>query len=376
MTIFIGGAWPYANGSLHLGHIIALLPGDVLARYFRQKGENVLYVSGSDCNGTPIAIRAREENVDPSVIADRYHLEFAECFKQLGFTYDWYTRTDSPFHHQIVQELFLMLVENGFIYKKKVEQTYCEHCEQFLPDRYVEGDCPNCGKPARGDQCDHCSAIIDPIDLKNTRCKLCGHSPITKPTEHLYFALSRFQNDIQKLLEQARETGSWRENTIGLTQRYLNEGLEDRAATRDLPLGVSVPVPGFANKKIYVWIEAVSGYFSASREWAQHTGRSWEKYWEEDTTAYYVHGKDNIPFHTIIWPAILKGVGGLHIPDYILSSEYLTLEKRKYFSQGTFEFTICYFLSNINIQLWKLCFKPHIQLTIRNDTSKRFLNKF
>ena len=145
----------------------------------------------------------------------------------------------------------------------------------------------------------------------------------------MYFALSRFQNDIQKLLEQARETGSWRENAIGLTQRYLNEGLEDRAATRDLPLGVSVPVPGFANKKIYVWIEAVSGYFSASREWAQHTGRSWEKYWEEDTTAYYVHGKDNIPFHTIIWPAILKGVGGLHIPDYILSSEYLTLEKRK-----------------------------------------------
>lgn len=329
MSIFIGGAWPYANGSLHLGHLVALLPGDVLARYYRLKGEEVLYVSGSDCNGTPIAIRARDEKVLASEIAGRYHSEFVDCFKQLGFTYDLYTRTDSPHHHRIVQELFSKLVYHGYIYRKEVEQTYCKHCEQFLPDRFVEGDCPNCGKSARGDQCDYCSALLDPIDLLNKRCKLCSHTPIVKSTEHLYLALSEFQEVIQKALGHAKETGEWRENAVGLTLRYLEEGLQDRAASRDLPIGVPVPVEGFEDKKIYVWIEAVSGYYSASREWSELTGGKWETFWSDDTTAYYVHGKDNIPFHTIIWPAILNGVGGLHTPDRIISSEYLTLEKKK-----------------------------------------------
>jgi methionyl-tRNA synthetase len=329
MTIFIGGAWPYANGSLHLGHLVSLLPGDVLARYFRLKGEDVLYVSGSDCNGTPITIRAREEDVSPKEIADRYHQEFEQCFKQLGFTYDWYTRTDSHNHHKVVQELFLKLVDHGFIYSKEVEQTFCETCQQFLPDRYVEGDCPNCGKPARGDQCDYCSALLNPVDLVRRKCKLCGSEPVTKPAEHLYFSLSKFQEGIQALLDNARKAGQWRVNAIGLTERYLNEGLVDRAVTRDLPIGVSVPVQGFEDKKIYVWIEAVSGYYSASREWAEKNGTDWGKFWSDDAIAYYVHGKDNIPFHTIIWPAILKGVGGLKTPDRIISSEYLTLEKRK-----------------------------------------------
>ncbi|PFR18810.1 methionine--tRNA ligase, partial [Bacillus cereus] len=177
MSIFIGGAWPYVNGSLHLGHVASLLPGDILARYYRAKGEHVLYVSGSDCNGTPIAIRAKQEGVTAKEIADHYHEEFQRCFQHLGFTYDCYTRTDTQHHHETVQKIFLRLLEEDFIYKKTVEQAYCETCTQFLPDRYVEGICPHCHEPSRGDQCDACSAILDPLDLLEKKCKLCGNTP-------------------------------------------------------------------------------------------------------------------------------------------------------------------------------------------------------
>ncbi|WP_203288861.1 methionine--tRNA ligase [Metabacillus sp. cB07] len=327
MSIFIGGAWPYANGSLHIGHIASLLPGDLLARYYRLKGEKVLYVSGSDCNGTPISIRARQENVDAAVIADRYHREFSDCFKKLGFTYDCYTRTDSLHHHRTVQEIFLSLLENGALYEKETWQVYCGHCEQFLPDRYVEGVCPSCSSRARGDQCDVCSAILDPLDLIDKECKLCGHEPEARETAHYYFSLSSLQSALE---EYALDNGSnWRENAVNLTKRYLAEGLQDRCATRDLPIGVPVPVKGYEKKKIYVWIEAVSGYLSASRLWAEETGQDWEEFWTDDTTSYYVHGKDNIPFHTIIWPGILTALGGLKRPEHIISSEYVTLEKRK-----------------------------------------------
>lgn len=329
-NIFIGGAWPYANGSLHLGRLASLLPGDVLARYFRAKGEQVLYVSGSDCHGTPVAVQAIQEGVTPRDIADRYHGEFAKCFEQLGFSYDLYTRTDQEFHHAVVQELFLKLLDNGHLYRKTSQQTYCETDRRFLPDRYVEGDCPVCGSRARGDQCDVCSTILDPLDLSNRTCKICGNPPVERPTEHYYVSLSHFQAELADDLDNAQ---GWRENALQLTRRYLEEGLQDRAATRDLAWGVDVPVPGFEDKKIYVWIEAVSGYLSASKQWAAETGGDWEPFWlngREDITAYYVHGKDNIPFHTLIWPALLKGVGGLHVPDRIISCEYMTLEGKKF----------------------------------------------
>lgn len=330
MSIFIGGAWPYANGSLHLGHIASLLPGDILARYYRLKGEEVLYVSGSDCNGTPISIKARQEGVSPKDIADQYHEEFFNCFARLGFSYDCYTRTDSEHHHRVVQQIFLKLLSENLIYKKEIEQAYCEKDEQFLPDRYVEGICPNCGNQARGDQCDYCSAILDPLELMNKKCKLCRNEPIIKQTEHFYFSLSSFQTELDEYVKKAKQDKAWRANAIGLTERYINEGLEDRGVSRDLPVGVSVPVAGYEDKKIYVWIEAVSGYFSASKLWAIENGRDDSLFWREDTKKYYVHGKDNIPFHTIIWPAILYGIGEKGaLPNHIISNEYLTLEKKK-----------------------------------------------
>ncbi|WP_219836758.1 methionine--tRNA ligase [Paenibacillus sp. R14(2021)] len=329
-NIFIGGAWPYANGSLHLGRLASLLPGDVLARYYRARGDKVLYVSGSDCHGTPVAVQAAQEGVSPKAVASRYHEEFVDCFEKLGFSYDLYTRTDQEFHHRVVQDLFLQLLENGWLYKKTVQQSFCETDQRFLPDRYVEGTCPVCGNRARGDQCDYCSTLLDPSDLTDKTCKLCGNPPVDRPAEHYYLALSRFQ---AALADYAKDHPEWRENAIQITKRYLEEGLQDRAVTRDLSWGVSVPVPGFEDKKIYVWIEAVSGYLSASQQWAEENSGSWTDFWvdgNEPITAYYVHGKDNVPFHTLIWPAILMGAGGLHLPDRIVSCEYMTLEGKKF----------------------------------------------
>ena len=329
MGILIGGAWPYANGSLHLGHIAALLPGDILARYYRLKGEEVLYISGSDCNGTPISIRANQENTTVTAIADRYHHEFVRCFHQLGFTYDFYTRTDAQHHHEAVQQLFLKLLEKGYLYKKSIEQAYCTVDEQFLPDRFVEGICPNCGAKARGDQCDSCSAILDPLDLVDKKCKICGSSPEIRETEHFYFSFSHFQQQLEHFVDMAETDGRWRDNAIQLTKRYLKEGVPDRAVTRDLPNGIDVPVKGFQGKKIYVWIEAVAGYYTASLEWAKQKGLNVEKWWNDSAVSYYVHGKDNIPFHTVIWPALLMGLSIPSLPTHIISNEYLTLEKRK-----------------------------------------------
>lgn len=329
MSIFIGGAWPYANGSLHLGHVAALLPGDILARYYRQKGEKVLYVSGSDCNGTPISIRAQQENTSVQEIADRYHAEFSQCFSKLGFSYDLFTRTDAKHHHASVQEIFLSLLQKGYLSKKTVEQAYCQKNNQFLPDRFVEGICPYCKQRARGDQCDHCSSILDPLELEDKRCKICGEEPVIKKTEHFYFAFSNFQNELENYVKQAEDNQLWNENAVSLTKRYLREGLPDRAVTRDLPNGIDVPLEGFEGKKIYVWIEAVAGYLTASMEACKAKGLHVDDYWNSETISYYVHGKDNIPFHTVIWPSILLGLGRNSLPTHIVSSEYLTLEKRK-----------------------------------------------
>lgn len=342
---FIGGAWPYANGSLHIGHIAGLIGGDILARYFRLKGDEVLYVSGSDCHGTPIAIKAAQQGVNPEAITNHYHLEFSEAFKKLGFSYDLYTRTDTLEHHNFVKEVFAKLYENKVIYPKCIDQTYCVKCEQFLPDRFIEGICPHCGNVARGDQCDFCSNLLEPLELKNKICKLCGSEPIVKETEHLFLDLSKYQNILEQYVKDSK---NWRENSKALTERYLKEGLVERAVTRDLPWGIEVPIEGFENKKVYVWIDAVCGYISASKQWGDKREIDWKRFWQEDVVSYFVHGKDNIPFHSLILPAILLELK-LHLPDYMVSSEYLTLEGRKISTSRNWAIWVPYIIENYNI---------------------------
>ncbi|HEY9058918.1 MAG TPA: methionine--tRNA ligase [Pseudobacteroides sp.] len=327
MKVFIGGAWPYANGSLHIGHIAALLPGDVLARYFRLKGFEVCYAAGSDCHGTPIEIRAGREGVLPEEIANRYHDEFMDCFNKLGFTYDIYAKTNDSHHIYFVQQFFKELLKSGYIYSKSIEQVFCTVCNKFLPDRFVAGKCPNCGNSAKGDQCDSCGSLLDSSYLNEKLCGICGETPIYKESEHLFLALSKLEHFIKEYVDGC--SSGWRNNAVGLSRRYIDEGFPDRAVTRDLEWGISVPVEGFENKKIYVWVDAVLGYLSASKNWAETSGVSWEALWGESSVHYYVHGKDNIPFHTIILPALLKANGDLHLPDRIVSSEYLTLEGKK-----------------------------------------------
>ncbi len=328
--ILIGGAWPYANGSLHLGHIAALLPGDVLARYFRMTGAHVLYVSGSDCHGTPISVKAASEGVSPAVVAQRYHDEFKQTFEAIGFSYDIYTATMCTFHKEEVRKFFSTLDEKGLLYAKPVKMAFCVHCNRFLPDRYIVGTCYNCGSTAaRGDQCDECSLLVDVEKLINMKCTLCGHEPEIRETEHLFLGLSQFQEALEELLE--RSSSRWRDNAVALTRRYLKEGLKDRAVTRDLDWGIDVPIKGFEDKKIYVWFEAVLGYLTASMEWANERGDTslWRDFWGPQSTSYFIHGKDNIPFHTLILPSLLMGLDFASLPHYVLSSEYLTIEGKK-----------------------------------------------
>lgn len=333
-NIFIGAAWPYANGSLHLGRVSSLLGADIIARYYRLKGHGVLLVSGSDCHGTPIAVEAEKQKISPEEISEKYHKEFVKnLIEDLKFSYDLYTKTTTKNHREVVQDVFLTLHKKGYIYPKTEKLPYCSKCERFLPDRYIEGGCPFCdSKNARGDQCDDCGKLLDPSDLISPACKTCGEKPEWKDSEHFFFKLSAFEEKLKKWVEKNNK--NWRANSQKVTLGLINQGLKDRAITRDTEWGVPIPLPGYENKKIYVWFEAVSGYLSASKEWAlsQNNKNAWQDFWTNNSIkAYYVHGKDNILFHTIIWPAILLAYDEkLHLPDYIISSEYLNLEKKQF----------------------------------------------
>ena len=326
-NILIGGAWPYANGSLHIGHIAGLLPGDVLARYHRAIGDHVYYVSGSDCHGTPVALRAKKENRTPQEVSDFYHEEFAACFEKLGFSYDVYTKTSAREHQEFVREFHQKLYESKYVYEKEVPQAYCESCDTFLADRFVLGQCPTCGKDTRGDQCDACGAVLEPENLVEPICAVCGRPVSFRNSKHLYIAITELQNELQALVDHHP---NWRKNAIAFTNKYLHEGLRDRALTRDLAWGINVPKEGYESKTIYIWAENVLGYLSASKAAADSRGADFHALWGDDAKHYYVHGKDNIPFHTIILPSLLLGNGGKwRLPDQIVSSEYLTLEGRK-----------------------------------------------
>lgn len=339
-NILVAVAWPYANSRLHLGHVAgAYLPADIFARYHRAKGDKVLMVSGSDQHGTPVTIRAEAEGKTPAEVAEFYHRTFVEDFEKLGISWDLFTTTRTANHQKIAQEMFLRLYEKGYIYKQSVSQPWCEKCRRFLPDRYVEGTCPLCKSPnARGDQCEQCGKPMNPTELVGARCRTCGTAPDYKESEHFFLKLSAFE---QPLLTWLKTKTFWRTNVLNFSTRYLEEGLHDRAITRDIEWGIPVPLPGYPGKRLYVWFEAVIGYLSASIEWAEKSGNpdAWRPFWEDEGHGYYFIGKDNIPFHTIVWPAMEMGngakenpesIGCLKLPYDVPANEFLTIESQKF----------------------------------------------
>lgn len=326
-NIVIGGAWPYTNGSLHIGHIAALLPGDVIARYYRAKGERVFYVSGSDCHGTPITIRAAQEHTTPQEISERYHREFCEVFAKLGFSYDLYTKTTDARHRAFVTAFHQKLYEGKYVQERTVKQAFCPACQKALADRLIVGTCPKCGAATRGDQCDCCGEVLDAETIDDARCADCGSAVEFQSTTQLYLLISRLEKELRTFLAAHPY---WRRNAAAFTKRYIDEGLRDRAITRDLDWGIDVPKAGYEDKKIYIWAENVLGYLSATAVLCAQRGVDFSEVYGENARHYYVHGKDNIPFHTIILPSLLLAHGeGLRLPDDIISSEHLTLEGRK-----------------------------------------------
>ncbi|MDE0267555.1 MAG: methionine--tRNA ligase [Acidimicrobiaceae bacterium] len=330
--VLVAVAWPYASGSRHLGHLAGVyLPADIYARFQRLKGNDVLMVSGSDVHGTPITVRADTEGVAPSEIADRSHSEFCQQWNALGITFDLYTTTGTPNHTAATQEMFLSHLKKGFIYKKASEQFYDPVAERFLPDRYINGVCPHCMyEEARGDQCENCGRPLDPVDLLKPRSKITGSEPVMRSTEHFYFRFSDLSEDVAKWL---RTRKGWRPHVLNSSLGWTDEGLQDRAVTRDLDWGIELPVDDLGEGKcIYVWYDAVIGYLSASKEWAAQNGDTdrWKRWWQNDDALHvYFLGKDNIPFHTLFWPAQLMAYGGLRLPDIVAGTQYVTFSGQK-----------------------------------------------
>ena len=344
--IHVSVAWPYANGDLHVGHLAgSYLPADIFARYHRLAGNDVLMVSGSDSHGTPISVEADARGISARSLFEHYHSRFLKTQRQIGISYDLFTHTDTENHHRIAQDFFLRLLENGCLYKEKQRLLYSESEQRFLPDRYVEGECYFCGyEGARGDQCDECGNLLDATRLGNPRSK---NSPedqlVIRETEHYFLDLSRVSG---RLLEYLREhEGHWRANVVQFTRNMIEQGVEQglrgRAFTRDLDWGIRVPLPGWEEKRIYVWFEALMGYFTASVEWARNCGEpeAWKRWWyNPEARIYNFLGKDNIPFHTIIWQAELMGVSGIYhdgetplqLPFDVPANEFMNIEGQQF----------------------------------------------
>jgi methionyl-tRNA synthetase len=333
-TVLVAPAWPYANGPRHIGHVAGFaVPADVLARFERLRGSRVLMASGTDEHGTPITYEADKAGIPPREFADRNNALIVEDLRRLGMTYDVFTRTTTANHYRVTQDLFLKLYEKGYLVKQTQMGAFDPASGRTLPDRYIEGKCPICGFPdARGDQCENCGNQLDPIDLINPHQRGSDAPVEFRETEHFFFDLPALGAQLKEWIEQHDD---WRPNVRKYSLEFVSK-LKPRAITRDLDWGVPVPLPGWEDnphKKIYVWFDAVIGYLSASMEWARTTGEpeAWKDWWQNpESWHYYVMGKDNITFHTVLWPAILIGAGDLELPDEIVASEYLNMGGKKF----------------------------------------------
>ncbi len=338
--ILVTAALPYANGKIHLGHVAgAYLPADIYVRYQRSKKRDVLFICGSDEHGVPITITAEEEHTTPQAIVDRYHQSNRSAFEKLGISFDNYSRTSLPVHHETAKQFFLKLHADGILKEKKEKQLFDGKAGMFLPDRYVEGTCPHCGNPqARGDQCENCGTFLNPAELIDPKSKVTGETPTVQETTHWYFPLGSYEKELQKYIADANKRDGWKENVLQYCRGWFKEGLHERAVTRDLSWGVQVPLRGYENKVVYVWFEAVLGYISSTKEWAQKIGEptKWKKYWLDRSTKYIAFiGKDNVVFHCIVFPAMLMAWNGASREKYILPSnvpanEFLNYEGQKF----------------------------------------------
>ena len=333
--ILVTAALPYANGHLHLGHLAgAYLPADMYTRYQRLKQRDVIFICGSDEHGVPITITAEKEKTTPQAVVDYYHKANKEAFDRFGMQFDNYSRTSLPLHHETAKEFFLEFHKKGILKEKSEKQLYCEKDTMFLADRYVEGTCPNCKHPgARGDQCENCGNWLNQDDLIEPKCKVCGTTPVMRETKHWYFPLGDYQKQLEEYVEERNKRDGWKDNVLQYCRSWFNEGLHDRAVTRDLPWGVPVPLEGYPNKVLYVWFDAVLGYISSTKEWAQQQGNpdDWKRFWQQDDTKYVAFiGKDNVVFHCIVFPAMLMAKGSYVLPENVPANEFLNFEGQKF----------------------------------------------
>ena len=327
----VTSALPYANGPIHIGHLAGVyVPADIYVRYLRAKGEDVLFIGGSDEHGVPITIRARKEGLSPQQVVDKYHELIKKSFAELGISFDIYSRTSAPIHHETASEFFKNLYDKGEFVEKTSGQYYDEEAKHFLADRYITGTCPRCGNErAYGDQCESCGSTLNATDLINPKSALSGNTPVMKETKHWFLPLDRYEGWLKDWILVSHKD-DWKTNVYGQCKSWLDSGLQPRAVTRDLDWGVKVPVEGAEGKVLYVWFDAPIGYISATRDWSEKTGKDWLPYWKsDDTKLVHFIGKDNIVFHCIIFPAMLRAEGSFILPDNVPANEFLNLEGDK-----------------------------------------------
>ncbi|MFZ2429720.1 MAG: methionine--tRNA ligase [Lutibacter sp.] len=327
----ITAALPYTNGPVHIGHLAGVyVPSDIYARYLRMAGNDVLYVCGSDEHGVPITIKAKKEGVSPQVIVDKYHAIIKKSFEDFGISFDNYSRTSSEIHHKTASEFFRKLYDEGKFIEETSEQLYDEEANQFLADRFVVGTCPKCGnEESYGDQCEKCGTSHNATDLINPKSAITGNVPTKKLTKHWYLPLEKYEKWLREWIVEGHKN-DWKANVLGQVKSWLDDGLKPRAVTRDLDWGIPVPVENAEGKVLYVWFDAPIGYISSTKEWAAREGKDWELYWKDkDTKLIHFIGKDNIVFHCIIFPAMLKAEGTFILPENVPANEFLNLEGQK-----------------------------------------------